>query len=257
MTKGVHLFLFPHQDDEAPVFHEIESLVARQETVLIAYLTSGDLSGQPAPTRNAESLRALHALGVTADQVHFLGTRLSVPDGQLAKHLDAVLPALQQAIPAHGRLASVHMPAWEGGHQDHDAAHLLGAALARQFNCLDSAWQFPYYHGQGLPGILFRTLSPLPGNGPAVHAPIAWGRRLKYLRLLALYRSQLGSWVGLGPFFALHYLFRGTQVRQKISMQRLRERPHEGPMLYERRRFSDYASFSLSVGPFLARHLPD
>lgn len=252
---AIHLFLFPHQDDEVPVFLEIERLVKAGEPLAIVYLTSGSRSGEPELTRTAESLDVLGRLHVPRDTIHFLGSEMKVPDGDLMSHLDALHGRVAELIARHGGVASIHMPAWEGGHQDHDAAHLLGVALASEQDVMPKAWQFPYYHGRNLPGILFRTLSPLAPNGPVQRDRIGFGQRLRYLGYLTRYRSQLTTWIGLGPFFVLHYLFSGTQVRQPISRERVFQRPHEGPMLYERRNFSDFERFTTLANVFRGKHL--
>lgn len=252
---AIHLFLFPHQDDEAPVFLEIERLVQARAALAIVYLTSGARSGEPELRRTTESLDVLGRLNVPREAIHFVGSDMKVPDGDLMSHLDALHGWLTALIARSGGLASLHMPAWEGGHQDHDAAHLLGVALAAEQQALAQAYQFPYYHGRNLPGILFRTLSPLTPNGATVEDRIGWGQRLRYLGHLTRYRSQLTTWIGLGPFFVLHYLLRGTQVRQPVSTARVFERPHEGPMLYERRNFSDYERFQAKADDFRRRHL--
>ncbi|MCB2018041.1 MAG: PIG-L family deacetylase [Hydrogenophaga sp.] len=252
---AIHVFLFPHQDDEAPVFLEIERLLQTGDPLAIVYLTSGARSGEPELRRTAESLDVLGRLGVPRESIHFIGSEMKVPDGDLMSHLDPLFDWITALIARSGGLASLHMPAWEGGHQDHDAAHLIGVALADKHDALSRSFQFPYYHGRNLPGILFRTLSPLAPNGPVRLDHIGWGQRLRYLGHLTRYRSQLTTWIGLGPFFVLHYLFSGTQVRQPVSAKRVFERPHEGPMLYERRNFSDYKRFQAKADEFRQRHL--
>jgi LmbE family N-acetylglucosaminyl deacetylase len=251
----LHVFLLPHQDDEAPVFQEIERLVKAGAPLAVAYLTSGHDSGEPDRRRTQESQYVLGNMGVPCEAIHFIGSDLKVPDGDLMSHLDALHQRLSAMIQAGGGLASIHMPAWEGGHQDHDASHILGVALANEHQALAHAYQFPSYHGYKLPGILYRVLNPLPANGPPETTRLSWGQRLRYLRYLTHYRSQTMTWVGLGPFFALHYLLQGTQVRQPVSVERLFERPHEGPMLYERRRFSGYDRFVKLAGAFRDKHL--
>ena len=65
--------------------------------------------------------------------------------------------------------------------------------------------------------------------------------RLHFLRRALEYPSQRGSWIGLFPFFLLHYLFDGTQAIQAVSAHRIRERPHKGDLYYEKRRFASWA----------------
>ena len=72
-------------------------------------------------------------------------------------------PSISSSAP-FGTPDEVYLPAWEGGHQDHDAGHLLGLSLAAPGLRLR---QFPLYQGAGLPGPFFRVMAPLPGNGPS------------------------------------------------------------------------------------------
>ena len=251
----MHLFLLPHQDDEAPVFFEIERLAHEGLPVRIVYLTTGNASTEPYHRRNAESLAVLSRLGVPATSVVFLGDALRIQDGQLQKHLEAAFSELRSMVVDSSQV-SIHVPAWEGGHHDHDAAYMLGAALAQLWKCESSSFQFPFYHGYRLPSILFRVLNAIDLNGPVVADTIPWTKRLLYMRLLFTYKTQLGSWIGLGPFYVVHILLRGTQVRQKLSIDRVRHKPHEGNMLYERRSFCTYSKFQTDTAAFFETHLP-
>lgn len=251
---GTHLFLLPHQDDETPVLLEIERLARAGEPLCIVYLTTGQRNGNACPVRNRESLEVLATLGVPSESLWFLGAELQIPDGQLQMHLSPAWESLQRRF-SDTPPQSLHMPAWEGGHQDHDAAHLLAVTLAQQWGRLQESWQFPYYHGHKLIGILFKVLDPLAANGAAISDPIPFATRWRYLRLLLNYKSQRLSWVGLGPFFALHYAFYGTQVRQPVSVARLGEKPHPGAMLYERRSFSSYPDFEAATLEFRQQYL--
>lgn len=252
----MHLFLLPHQDDEAPVFLELERLAREGQPIRIVYLTTGNPSTDPYPRRNAESLSVLSRLGVSPESVIFLGDRLRIQDAKLQLHLEAAFDALVDLIPASASI-KICVPAWEGGHHDHDAAYLLGSALAQHWNCASGSHQFPYYHGYKLPGILFKVLDPIDLNGPAIIDPIPWAKRVLYLRLLFSYKSQIGSWVGLGPFFALHMLMRGTQIRQTLQIHRASQKPHTGEMLYERRSFSSFPAFQADTSAFSQKHLPE
>jgi LmbE family N-acetylglucosaminyl deacetylase len=238
-----HLFLFAHQDDEVPVFLEIETLCARGERVLAAYLTSGTLDGSHSTQRNAESRRVLERLGVAPTDIAFLGSAHQLPDGRLAEHLDSAKNLVLNWLEDKGPVDQLFCLAWEGGHQDHDALYALAVQLHTQHAIAQEAFQFPYYHGKGLPGSWFKVVSPIPENGPALRRHIPWESRRRYLGwCLSAYPSQFKTWIGLGPFFAFHYLFKGTQVLQKLQTARVNERPHKGPLLYERRGFYRFES---------------
>jgi LmbE family N-acetylglucosaminyl deacetylase len=239
-----HLFLFAHQDDETPVLFEIETLSARGERVLAVYLTSGTLDGSPCPKRNAESSRVLESLGVAANDIAFLGSEHQLPDGRLPEHIPQARAAVQAWVQDKGPIDQLFCLAWEGGHQDHDAVYALAVELHTQHAVARQAFQFPYYHGKGLPGSWFKVLDPIPENGPALTRTMPWSLRWRYLRLcLSAYPSQVKTWIGLGPFFVWHYLFKGTQILQELKSHRLNDKPHEGRLLYERRGFYTYKLF--------------
>jgi LmbE family N-acetylglucosaminyl deacetylase len=244
------VFLFAHPDDEFGVFAEIEAVCAAGRRALCIYLTDGALAGHYSERRNEESLRVLRKLGVRADDVAFLGCQLGVPDGRLANHLPKVSAGIDAIVDARQPFNRVYMPAWEGGHQDHDAAHLLGLALALKHGAI--AFQFPLYHGAGLPGILFRVLAPLPQNGAVITRPIGWRARGAYLGHCLSYPSQWKTWVGLLPFVLIDYVVSGTQKLQHANAARVREPPHAGRQLYERRGFCTWEEFAASTREFVA-----
>jgi hypothetical protein len=252
----VTLFVFAHQDDESGCFHEIHRLVNRGDTVWVVYLTSGTFDGSLSRTRNAESIVVLGKIGVPEENILFLGTRTAIPDGRLSKNLELALQSLIDLIKEIGVPNNLYFHAWEGGHQDHDAVHLIGIALAKHLDLLDQCYQFPFYTGVNLPAVFFRMFICLPENGEPVFARISWKQRIKFITLCFFYSSQIKTWLGLFPFFLIHYLFNGTQAFQRISAERIRLPPHAGVLLYERRGMYSYEEFAQDADRF-AVHLPE
>jgi LmbE family N-acetylglucosaminyl deacetylase len=245
----MNLFLFPHPDDEFAVAQPLADLRARGVAVHCVFLTDGGFGGQSTQRRRDESLRVLAALGMDAAAIDFL----TFEDGRLHASLDpafAALRVLRERLPP---LEAVFFPAWEGGHQDHDAAHLLGLALAREANV--GAWQFPLYTGAGLPGPLFRVMAPLHDNGAGNARETTFHQRLAQLRRCLAYPSQWKSWIGLWPGVAWHMLVDGRFHLQPATRERVLARPHAGALLYERRGFASAQEFAASAEPFIARHL--
>ena len=249
------LFVYAHQDDEYGVFPVIEELALAGGTAVCLYLTSGAFAGVPSSLRNQESLAVLGRMRVAAEDVHFVGEAQHIADGQLHRHLEVAYNAASEIVARYPRFDNVYILAWEGGHQDHDAAHIVGLALAQSLGLLDGTRQFSLYNGFGLPWILFRVLAPLRENGPISTSPIPWRKRLSYAFRCRSYPSQLGTWVGLFPFMLIDLVFSGVQRLQPVSMERLHAKPHPGPMLYERRGFLSYERFQNAVAPFVGRHM--
>jgi hypothetical protein len=239
------LFLLAHQDDEFGVFDEIRRGAQRGEAIC-AYFTDGAAGGDP-KRRNQESLAVLTQLGVPASNVHFLGEANGIADGRLFERLDVVAIALQQLLNDLPADTMIYLPAWEGGHHDHDGLHATAVTLLHGDNQLHRARQFALYHRKNCFGPFFRVLSPLIENGPITKTRISLGNRLRYLGLCLRYPSQKKTWLGLFPFVALAMLLRGRQTLQAIEPNRIHERPHQGRLYYEQRGFLAYATLAKAI----------
>jgi len=233
MTPRPLVLLLPHPDDEFAVFAWIDAALSEGRPVHCIWLTDGGWGGQAVSRRRVESETVLARMGLAAASFHFLGEQVSIPDGALHLHIVRAYEAVKDCIAGIGQDPEVMVPAWEGGHQDHDSAHLIGRALA-QHRSLDMV-QYPIYHGEGLSGPMFRILSPLTANGPTRFAPATVSQRVRYVLYCLHYRSQWKSFVGLLPFYALRMVSRHPFQHQDLQAGRTRQRPHEGPLLYERR----------------------
>jgi LmbE family N-acetylglucosaminyl deacetylase len=250
------VYLFAHPDDEFGVFFSLEQAVARGSTVLCLYLTDGAFGGQASERRQAETLSVLRRLGIDQAFVRFIGAEEGFADGALCGRIEDAYRAVEKVLDPIARIAALHVHAWEGGHQDHDAVHLIGVAYAAKRGLLQVARQFPLYRAG--PGLLnISTCSPLMENGPILSERIPFGRRLKYIYLCFTYRSQWRSFLFLLPMLAWHYVRKGTQDFQEIQSARIAGPAHEGPLLYERRGFDSYNKFRDASETFLSLHCRD
>jgi len=250
------VFLFAHQDDEFATFSALQMYLRQGVRPVCVYLTDGGAGGQNIKRRNDESLTVMQALGVEPERVIFLGGDHGILDGKLSAHLDEVFSKLLARLePIVDEDIHLYIPAWEGGHQDHDATHLIGLALMNRTKLDKEVWQFSLYHGRSLPWIFFKVLSPLKENGPAELISSSLSERMCFLRFIFSYRSQLKTWIGLGPFVAFKLLFGRGQFRQPVSRDRCFERPHPGRLLYEKRRAGAFEEFSQSAAGFIDRHV--
>jgi len=231
------IFVFAHQDDEFGVLAAIDCLVGSGKSVHCAYLTDGAYGKVSATTRNKESLRVLASLGISSSNVHFIGQSLGIRGATLHTHLMPAFRELHKCLMHNSPVDEMHLPAWEGGHEDHDAAHLVGVAASAVLGLLDRTFQFPLYNGYRLIGPIFRVMSPIPENGPFQSEHVGRRKGLAYSLLCLSYPSQWKTWLGLLPFVIFSFLRYGRQCRQPVSLSRLLESPHPGPLLYERRKF--------------------
>ncbi len=243
------LFIFAHQDDEFGVYGYIAREVRSGAQVQCVYLTDGGWGNQDVARRNSESLAVLADLGVARDAVAFVGQEAAIGDGRLHRCLDEALRGLEALLSSRA-FERVYMPAWEGGHQDHDAAHLIGLRVACRLGRLGGVRQYSLYNGVGLVGPLFRLFHPLAANGPTEDLPLSIVERVRYAGWLLRYRSQWKSVLGLLPAIALWLVIDGKYRTQPVSLERTCERPHRGLLLYERRTGLCFEEFERSTLAF-------
>lgn len=233
-TERSAVFLFAHQDDEFGVYPLLDEYRRRGVHVRCAYFTDGAANGVTAATRNAESVAVLAKLGVAPDDIVFAGELLGIADAALPRKLAVATEWLRGWI---GEPDALHVPCWEGGHHDHDALHALAVQVAHERGLLERTTQYALYNGARTPAPFFRTMSPLPENGPVRATRISWPMRWRCLGYCLSYPSQRRTWIGLFPFALWFYVTRGVQSLQAVSLERTHRRPHEGALYYELRKF--------------------
>jgi LmbE family N-acetylglucosaminyl deacetylase len=225
------LFVFAHQDDEYFAAPWIQDELQIGNRVLCAYLTNGGSRTDP-QRRDAESMAGLRTLGVTPDDINFIGSVHGMPDGELVRHLDEAHDLLEQWLSEYSPVERVYAPDYEGGHADHDAAHLIALRIAKRAGIEANAWGFAMYNACGHRRPIFRTLRLLRRPGT---------RCLRYSLTrgygLAMfcwrYRSQRRTWLGLFPESFLRRMFVRRECVNRFDTQRVQGRPHSGPLLYE------------------------
>ena len=236
-AEPVALFLFAHQDDEFGVFQKILDERRKGHRVCCAYLTDGGFGGVSPQRRNRESLFVLQRLGVQRQDVFFAGLDMDIPNARLYEHLESVSSWINEWLTGFLQVVSICVPAWEGGHHDHDALHAITVRIAKARGILWCVRQFSLYNSYGCIGQPYKVLTPLPMNGVVEETRIPWNHRLHFLSYCLCYPSQARTWLGIFPFAVLHYLTNGQQALQPVSPERIRIRPHEGALYYEKRRF--------------------
>jgi len=245
------LFLFAHQDDEFGIFQKIIDECHKGHRVYCAYLTDGRSKKVSPERRNQESLSVLIQLGIKEKDIFFAGNMLTIPDAELPEYMNLASDWIKEWFKSIPIIEAIYIPAWEGGHQDHDALHAITVAIAHKMGILNCVWQFSLYNAYRCVGTLFRVFLPLPLNGKVENTRILWKWRFQFLRYCLSYPSQLMTWVGLFPFVALHYLTSGVQMLQPVSYDRIRERPHDGALYYERRGFYTWEKMTIRLSNWL------
>lgn len=227
------VFVLAHPDDEFFCQPLIVAEQAAGHPVHVLFLTDG---GPQAAVRELESLAVLGGLGVSADRVRFVGREEAFRDGELYLRVKEARDWLAVWLGRLGDLERMYVPAYEGGHHDHDCCFGIVAALwasgrLGSARCL----QFPLYNGRGLQGPLFRSMTVIPENGET--APVSFGlaEGAQYWRTWTRYPSQWRTWLALGPACAWAYLVRRTVEVQPVSAARRFSLPHPGAPYFQRR----------------------
>jgi LmbE family N-acetylglucosaminyl deacetylase len=197
MTARRILVLIPHPDDEVVgCAAAIARAVAEGTRVFGLYLTTGvpprdafwpwQRAGydRRVERRRDEALSAAAALAITP--LAFSAR----PSRSLKAQLRDAAAEIRAAI-ARCAAEALWVPAWEGGHQDHDAANFLGAQFADRLPVIE----FAEYNFAG--GVLRSQRFPAENGGEIVLRLTATEAAAKR-DLLALYRSERGNLAHVG-----------------------------------------------------------
>jgi LmbE family N-acetylglucosaminyl deacetylase len=190
-----YLWLLPHPDDE--VFG-LPFLCEPKSKHVIFYLTNGE------SLREKES-RKLHSRSIPNIEVSINFEFATCADGALSAFLNVnLVNALLEKIKSEKICPeAVITTAYQGGHQDHDAANLLGLIIAYSL-------QIP------LVGLSTYSASQKFFFAYSVMPSLMNSKTLRYRKAVVLpklffaiisYKSQLRTWLGLSPSIFAHYLF--------------------------------------------------
>jgi len=240
--------VLPHPDDEFAILPLLQRASGCGAKIHLVWLTDGALGGVDPERRRQESLLALQRSGIRPTTAAFVGVDGRIPDGRLHRSMAQAYAATIQALRGVEGPSRLLLPAWEGGHQDHDAAHALGRALSRALGI--AAMQYPLYQGEGLRGPLFRALTPLRGSGVALELPVGWRDLVGLVHACRQYRSQWRSFAGLLPMALLRLLWARAIVLCPVDGSAPLRPPHPGPLLYERRTAWRWQDLEAAVRPY-------
>jgi len=202
----VKVFLLAHQDDEVFLLPHIMD----SEQKLFIYLTSGVSEGSSElkldrRTAEAKAVFQKYLSGFNA-QVIWWGLENSVPEGALHKFVSKEsLTNIERMIRSQGeKVTQIITTTFEGAHQDHDAAAVISRKLAKalQVNCVEMStypqWFSKFYS--------FKVLNPSSADEGFEFARI---RTLALaLKIMAGYKSQRSTWLGLGSATLGAFAFR-------------------------------------------------
>lgn len=186
------LILVAHPDDETG---GCGILLQRIAVPLVVFATDGapndhwfwndhETRSCYAQRRREEALAALALAGV--GKVRFIADQYSdCTDQRLYKAIPWALQALTRLVVAFGPEALL-VPAYEGGHPDHDACNFLAFVVGRHFGI--PVWEMPLYHR-----LASGRLSCQQFIDPNGTERVLWPRRAEWERkrqMVASYGSQ-------------------------------------------------------------------
>jgi LmbE family N-acetylglucosaminyl deacetylase len=225
------VYILAHFDDEycaLPLIWEAAREGLEQRFIYLADYRDAALGAR----RLKETQSFLARQGIPPDAVQPLGLGSGAFDQSVHLAAGRLFAGLAQAVAGAGHLTRLVVPAWEGGHMDHDACAFLAVRLAERIGGAEIR-QFSLYNGPGLPGPLLRGGAPLRENGPRTRirlTPAEWARWMAAVRA---FPSQLYAWSGIWPAMFAGLWLRGF-AWQALSAERVAARPHAGPLFYER-----------------------
>jgi hypothetical protein len=240
------LWLLAHQDDEVLGLHLHSNLTSNH----VAYLTDGVRIGANynSDKRISEALESWSQIDRNAELI-FFGTYHSLRDGALKKeitlfHLNELIAICQ--IRDIKEIVTLQL---EGGHQDHDIVSMLAEELASRLS-LDLI-TFPAYRALHKKYPIYAVMSSTDkSKEKASHSMVLRVQIAKQaFNLMRNYKSQLTTWVGLGPFVILKYLMGNPAfVRHSKLLNRNQDAPIK--LLYRNRNKGeviDYEGFRKEI----------
>ena len=204
------VFILAHQDDEVFLLPHIMNL----EKKLFIYLTNGVSVESSALKLQNRTVEAKYVFGKYLTQLNSVanwwGLENSVSEGELHKFVSIEnLASIEEVIKSQEELVTqILTTTFEGAHQDHDSAAVISRKLGKIFSVETievstyPQWFSKFYS--------FKVLSP---RFPSKSFSIDRVKTLRLaLRLMASYKSQRATWIGLGPATLGTYAFRKYQA---------------------------------------------
>jgi len=232
------IYILSHHDDELgawPLIARFNAMGSRQTFIFMTACGDGDTPIR----RQQETMRALAACGLSNPECLFVGYDHDIPTYYLHEHLPRARALLREAVSSDEQLTIV-THAWEGGHVDHDMCFALSCWLLPQLGPQTDFLQFSLYNMRGLRWPVYRAVRPIPENGPVIAERLSAKSWLRYLQAARYYPSQWRVLLTLWPSMLATFALQGGYRYQAGRPDRVRERPHQGPLMYEQVRRGAY-----------------
>lgn len=242
------LIFIPHQDDEVFIFPYLIMLRKSNRVVKIIYLTNGEYKNFKSEKRNIESIKSLNSIGINKELILFLGENLNIRDGNLIFKLESIYNEIVEIF-LKSKIGEIVVPAWEGGHHDHDATNFLISFIAKKFNLNDKVRQFYTYNCNGVIKPFFNVLTPIKTESKNISFKFSLTDGIKSLLCLRFYKSQFVTFIGLSPQLFYSFIFK-RKIYFDTGLKNHCQKPHNGKLLYERRNRFSFDKFIIEINNF-------
>lgn len=244
LNKKNVVFIFAHYDDEIGVFERIKYHISLNHNVIILYCTSSSLDGKENIIRENKTVSVLQHLGIKKKNIIFYGKLNNIPDLKLYKNFKSVYTDFLKIFKGYDSISKIYTHSYEGGHPDHDAANIIIRMLCKKLSLDNKFFQFPLYSGNNSKWLFFKIFDSFKKNEDVISKNISFIDRVFFIKLFFSYiYVQPKAIFGLSVPYLLHMFFKRTQILQKANLNNVMERPHEGLLLYERRKMLSFEEF--------------
>jgi hypothetical protein len=135
----------------------------------------------------------------------------------------------------------IYLMAWEGGHPDHDASHLIGRAYAGAHGLERELYEFPAYNR-------FRVMSYVGQGGEILSTATDRWRAFATLCSAFSYRTQRLTFLAMLPGSLVQLLLLGRQTYRRVPERDYSKPPHKGRLFYERKFRISFVDFIAGAG---------
>ena len=224
MTGRRILLLAPHPDDEAVGCAALISRAQAQgATILVLCLTTGVPAAEQLWRwqRGSYAARVARRRREAAQAAAMLATEaagfLPWPARRLRWHLDETSAAIARLVAERG-IDTLWAPAWEGAHQDHDAANVIAAGFRDRI----SVWEYAAYT---FAGGTVRAQSFVVATGGEDVLRLDAAAAVRKRAVLALYASERGN---------LRHIGFAQESLRPLPERDYSRLPHPRPLFWER-----------------------
>lgn len=244
------LFVFAHPDDECFASIALGKLLRKKRDVHCVWATSGQARGGM-DVREKELHASLNLLGASQEKA----VLLRLPNRGLLPLLDSGAAKLGEIIAQH-KADTVVVPAYEGGHIDHDAVNFMAwHALTHHLDRTPQPklLEFPLYNRTGNLFTLFWRINDFPKDTDSGFriSPDAEDIRTKHA-MMAAYKSQKRDMIPFRRALSASRLrLKGEPYRPFPTDRDYLKPPHPGRLNYEglllSPRLADFSDFAAAV----------